>query len=199
MALASLHRTNRKMTVEEFRRLPEGPPYFELENGELIPMVSPLRLHQDILAELITILRPYVRNNNLGAVVLELDVFMPDGSVYIPDLSFIAAERDELLNNPDDKIHGVPDMVVEITSSRSSRDRVEKFRTYQANGVRWYWLIDGTDASIEEYELVDGRYVRSSTVGTGEEFHPALFPGLAFNVGERLGLSAQPSDKDPKS
>ena len=45
------------MTLEEFRALPEGPPYYEFEEGELIPMTSPTPEHQDILAELVHALR----------------------------------------------------------------------------------------------------------------------------------------------
>jgi len=33
----------RKYTAQDFERLPEGPPYYQLINGELIP--PPLRLY----------------------------------------------------------------------------------------------------------------------------------------------------------
>jgi hypothetical protein len=31
----------KRMTLEDFRALPEGPPYYEYEEGELILVVSP--------------------------------------------------------------------------------------------------------------------------------------------------------------
>ena len=35
------------MTLEEFRALPEGPPYYEFEEGELVPVTSPTPEHQE--------------------------------------------------------------------------------------------------------------------------------------------------------
>ena len=39
----------RLWTQAEYRRLPEGPPYYELEDGELIEMPRPRRIHQAII------------------------------------------------------------------------------------------------------------------------------------------------------
>ena len=35
---------SQQMTLEEFRQIPEGPPYYEFEEGEIIPMPAPLCL-----------------------------------------------------------------------------------------------------------------------------------------------------------
>jgi Uma2 family endonuclease len=184
-----------RMTLEEFRALPEGPPYYEYEQGELILVASPTPEHQDIVSELSHVLRQFVRQHQLGRVVMEVDVYLPDGRGYIPDLAYLAAEHLHLLNPTDHKIHGSPDLVVEVTSSTPARDRVHKFRVYYDNGVPWYWIIDSNTLAIEEYHATTQGYLRTASVAAGEEFRPQLFLGLAINLVGLLGVEppASPS------
>jgi Uma2 family endonuclease len=184
-----------RMTLEEFRALPEGPPYYEYEEGELILVASPTPEHQDIVGELSHTLRQFVRQHQLGRVVMEVDVYLPDGRGYIPDLAYLVTEHLHLLNPTDRKIHGSPDLVVEVTSSTPARDRVHKFRVYYGNGVPWYWIIDSNTLAIEEYHATLQGYLRTASVAAGEEFQPQLFPGLVINLAALLGVepSASPS------
>jgi Uma2 family endonuclease len=184
-----------RMTLEEFRALPEGPPYYEYEEGELILVASPTPEHQDIVSELSHVLRQFVRQHQVGRVVMEVDVYLPDGRGYIPDLAYLAAEHLHLLNPTDHKIHGSPDLVVEVTSSTPARDRVHKFRVYYDNGVPWYWIIDSNTLAIEEYHATTQGYLRTASVAAGEEFRPQLFLGLAINLVGLLGVEppASPS------
>lgn len=47
-----------------------------------------------------------------------------------------------------------PDWVCEVLSSRTaSRDRGEKRRIYREAGVRWMWLVDPRDRTLEAYRL----------------------------------------------
>jgi len=130
MSIAGMQR----MTLEEFCALPEGPPNFEFEEGELIPEPSPTPLHQSIILRLGNHLWEFVSQRHLGQVFMGVDVFLPDGQIYIPDLTFLSAVHQHLLSTEDNKIHGSPDLVVEVTSSDPGRDRVHKFRVYQENG-----------------------------------------------------------------
>ena len=183
------------MTLEEFRALPEGPPYYEYEEGELILVAPPTPEHQDIVGVLSHVLRQFVRQHQLGRVVMEVDVYLPDGRGYIPDLAYLATEHLHLLNPTDRKIHGSPDLVVEVTSSTPARDRVHKFRVYYDNGVPWYWIIDSNTLAIEEYHATPQGYLRMASIAAGEEFRPQLFPSLGINLIALLGLEppASPS------
>lgn len=178
----------RRMTLEEFRALPEGPPYYEFEEGELIPMGSPTLEHQDLVGELASVQRRFVRERKLGRVCMEVDVILPDGRVYIPDVRFVSTERlDERLGHPDRKIHGAPDLVVEVTSSSPERDRVSKFRVYYENGVPWYWIVDGETLAIEEYRATPEGYLRVSSTAAGERFRPRLFPEHSIDLAALVG------------
>jgi Uma2 family endonuclease len=177
-----------RMTLEEFRTLPEGPPFYEYEEGELILVALPTPEHQDIIGVLWNVLRQFVRQRQMGRVVMEVDVYLPDGRGYIPDLAYLSTERLHLLNPTDRKIHGSPDLVVEVTSSAPARDRVHKFRVYYANGVPWYWIVDANILAIEEYHATPQGYLRTASVAQGEEFQPQLFPGLTINLETLLGV-----------
>jgi Uma2 family endonuclease len=183
----------KRMTLEEFRAMPEGPPYYEYEEGELILVASPSPEHQDVVSELSHVLRQFVRQQQLGRVFMEVDVYLPDGRGYIPDLSYLSSERMHLLNPIDRKLHGSPDLVVEVTSSAPARDRVHKFRVYYGNGVPWYWIIDANTLAIEEYQATPQGYLRTASVAPGEEFQPRLFPGLVINLQVLLGIDPSTS------
>jgi Uma2 family endonuclease len=175
-----------RLTLEDYRALPEGPPYYEFEEGELIVVASPTPEHQDIIGVLWNELRQFVRQHRLGRVVMEVDVYLPDGRGYIPDLAFLTTDRLHLLNPSDRKIHGSPDLVVEVTCSTPARDRVHKFRVYYDNGVPWYWIVDSNTLAIEEYQATPQGYLRTASVASGEEFRPRLFPGLTLNLATLL-------------
>jgi len=180
-----------RMTLEEFQALPEGPPYYEFEEGELVPMGSPTLEHQDLVGELASVLRRFVRERKGGRVCMEVDVYLPDGRVYIPDISFVSTERaEELLSHPDRKIHGAPDLVVEVTSSNPERDRVRKFRVYYENGVSWYWIVDGETLAIEEYRATPEGYLRAGSTEAGEAFRPKLFLELSIDLDSLVGVEA---------
>src|SRR5438067_11442093 len=137
-----------RMTLQQVRSLPEGPPNFEFEEGEAIPVPSPTLQHQDIVMLLGHHLKQYAKDKKLGTVAMSVDVYLPDGRCFVPDLQFISSEHSNLINPEDQKIYGVPDLAVEVTSSEPDRDRVRKLRLYYENGVPWYWIIDSGNLSI---------------------------------------------------
>ncbi len=177
----------RKLTLEDWLALPEGPPFYELENGELVKMPSPRREHQRLLHRLATFLDDFVSENELGTIVMEVDVALPTGEGYIPDIAFISREREEELLAPDGKVHGSPDLVVEVMSPTTRRrDRFVKFRNYWRAKVKWLWLVDAEELTVEEYEWTEGGYLCVASVDAGETFEPKALPGLKLNLSEMV-------------
>jgi Uma2 family endonuclease len=171
------------MTMAEYRALPEGPPYYEYEKGKLILMPSPTSIHQDVILELAHRVKHFAREHHLGQVFVSVDVYLPDEEHgYIPDLSFVSTAHSSIHSSDDLKLHGAPDLVVEVLSTDPERDRVEKFRVYYNNGVRWYWIVDPERLTIEEYHAAPEGYVRTASIMSGEEFKPGLFEGLVINL-----------------
>ena len=142
----------KRWSLSEWLQLPEGPPFYELENGRLIQMPSPRREHQRVVAKLFNYLDKWCTVRQLGTVVMEVDVALPTGRGYIPDIAFVRREREAELLAEDGKIHGAPDLVVEVLSEGSrSRDLFRKFEGYQEAGVRYYWIVDPEAWLIAEY------------------------------------------------
>ena len=177
----------RRWTAAEYLRLPEGPPYYELEDGELIEMVRPRGTHQKIIGRLFALLDEFIERGKIGGVWPEVAVQLSPTRIYIPYLSFLLTEN---LNRfeEDVLIQGPPDLVVEVISpSTASRDRSHKLRTYRAAGVPWYWLVESDTLLITEYRHTPDGYLVNQTAAATDEFAPALFPGLAFRMADLLG------------
>ena len=177
----------RSITLDEFRALPEGPPHFEFEQGEMVPMASPNRRHQEILLNLSFALRQRLNTHRTGRFWIELDTELPNGRVYIPDIVYLSDDHLDRLSDADGKIHGIPDLVVEVVSQHSSgRDRVVKFNAYLDADVPWYWIVDPDALIIEEFRNVSGRYVRTVGAAMGETgrevFQPEALPGLEIDT-----------------
>lgn len=134
---------------------------YEIIGGEKFMAPSPGWGHVNVTANLLTIINGYARINKLGVAIADnFDVHFPDGSLFKPDFIFVSAENAKsLLTSKDSTIHGVPDMVAEIFSrSTMKHDIGIKKDTYEANGVREYWIIDPYSEYIQVYLLHDGKY-----------------------------------------
>ncbi len=172
----------REWTLQEWLEA-ELEPLFEYEDGRLIPMAAPTRRHQDIVLLTGYELRRFVRANRLGTVAMGVDVVLSPRRGYIPDLTFIRREREAEVLNPQGKVIGVPDLVVEVVSpSTRARDTVHKLRVYQAAGVPWYWLIDSETLMTQELKLTPAGYQISVVADAGEAFRPAALPGFELNL-----------------
>jgi len=192
-------RRPRVRTVEEWLRLPEGPPYYELEEGRLVRMPSPTRQHQRIVGRLFAFLDDWTTVRGLGTVVMEVDVALPTGRGYIPDLAFVRREREAELLTPDGKVRGVPDLVVEVVSpGTQGRDRYTKFRAYWEAGVPWYWLVDSETLVIQEFQYTPEGYLCRATVEAGEVFRPQALLGLELDLAALVGTSGRRSRRHPR-
>ena len=175
---------DRHWTAAEFRRLPEGPPYYELEEGKLIEMPRPRRIHQAIIKKLLVALDQYLTGQPIGDVWSEVEVVLSPTRIYVPDLSFLLVENMSRFANDDDvAIQGSPDLVVEVVSpSTFRRDHSQKLRAYQQAGVPWYWLVETEPLLITEYRHTAAGYLVNQTAT--EAFAPALFPGLTLPLAQ---------------
>lgn len=175
----------RRYTLEEYLALPEGPPYYELDEGELVPVKSTHAFHGLWMGRLFAYLDTWTRHHG-GFASLEVGTLPGGARGYIPDLVYLRPEH--LDRMVDGRIHGVPDLAVEIFNREGARrDRVQKFNLYAAAGLEWYWLVDYDEHVFEEYHLEEGRYVRTAASGPGDEFRPLALPGLAIPVDDVRG------------
>ncbi len=192
--IATLKHSDAYVTVEQFKAMPEGRPYFELENGALVPMPSPTPRHQDVNLVLAAFLRDHVRTKKLGRIFLCPNVLLPDDKAYIPDIAFLTEAGMSIFDPASGWIEGTPQLVVEITSANASRDRIAKFKAYFENGVNWYWIVDPDTLGVEEYRQTPDGYVRSAGAMAGEVFAPRAFEGMNLNLADLMGETVKPDN-----
>ena len=159
----------RRMTLAEFRALPEQMQPAEYIEGELIVSPAPKDTHQRTLTRVMQVLLRLVpEDGHLRVVPSDLYI---NGQVLQPDIFWIRSNSSDCTLGQDDYWHGEPDLVIEILSpATASRDKGVKFQTYQAAGVREYWLIDLYYHLLEVYTLADGAFRRTGAYGEDSSF-----------------------------
>ncbi len=174
-------------TIEEWLDS-EMEPRHEYEHGRLVPMASPTRTHQCIVGRTYSLLDRWATEKCLGSVELELDVSLPTGVGFIPDIVFVRAEREAELFTPSGKISGVPDLVVEVISPNTrTRYMGHKLRAYHSAGVPCYWLIDSETLTVYEYQYTPEGYLLRTVAEAGETFQSHALEGFSLNLKELLG------------
>lgn len=178
--------THRRMSAEEYRQLPEGPPYFQLIGGELFMSPSPRFWHQKLVLNIASLIREHLRRNRgLGEVVISpSDVELSNDDIYQPDIYFVSkARRDEVLT--EQGASGAPDLVIEVLSASTAKlDRGPKTKIYGASGVQEMWVVDGRNQQIDIHLSQSGRLNLSRTVKAGDTIETAVIPGLKLDVRE---------------
>jgi Uma2 family endonuclease len=170
----------RRYTLEEYMALPEGPPYYELEDGVLVPVKSTHAVHGLWMGRIFAYFDTWCRQHG-GWISLEVGTLLGRERGYIPDLAYLAPGHEDRL--VDGRIQGTPDLVVEIFNRDGARrDRVQKFNTYRDCAVEWYWLVDYEEMVFEEYHLQQGAYVRTASAGPGDDFASQALPDLVIPV-----------------
>src|SRR5437588_1212165 len=128
------------------------PDYqIELREGKIIIMGPSDSASGEIGARFSTLLGTWVYSHNLGRVLDASTGFrMPNGDLLSPDVSFVS--REQLKQNPRTYLSVVPQLIVEI---KSSRDRVrgieEKIALFLNLGVQAGILIDPDKHTVRVY------------------------------------------------
>ena len=134
-------------------------PSYEIIGGKKIMAPAPNLDHSDIIFKLSYVIGGYLMEHKSGYVYTDnAEVHFSDGSVYKPDLSVVLKSNEKILAG-EKNIFGAPDMVVEVLSkSTLKKDITIKKDTYEAQGVREYWIVDPWGKSVSVYLLRDGKY-----------------------------------------
>jgi Uma2 family endonuclease len=120
-----------------------GDRHAEWVDGEAIIFMPAKESHQAVLRFLLYLVGQFVDLFDLGKVlVAPFEMKLRHGRSYRePDLLFIAQKNLDRLS--EERLEGPADLVLEIVSDDSvRRDREDKFKEYEAAGIREYWIVD---------------------------------------------------------
>lgn len=132
---------------------------YEIIGGEKFMAPAAPVYHGNLILDLAYCFKNYFKANKNGHVFVDdVDVHLPDGNIFQPDLVIVAAENFGIIHW-ESAIYGVPDMVVEVLSKSTRRKDVTiKKDIYESNGVKEYWIIDPLMKAVDVYLLRDGKY-----------------------------------------
>lgn len=145
--MAVLHR---KLTLEEFLKLPEEEPALEFAEGMVTQKVAPKGHHSALQYAVCEVFNQFAQPRKLARAFPELR-FTFAGRSYVPDAAVYRWDRvpvDSTGRLVNDFLEP-PDLAVEIVSPEQSVTAlVRKCLWYVANGVRIALLVDSDDESV---------------------------------------------------
>ena len=137
-----------KMTLEKF--LESDLERYEYAKGELIPMPPTSVEHGYISANLSSLLHLYVREKQLGRVIISDTGFRVGEQVLIPNIAFLANAR--IPDNLSKASPIPPDLAVEVVSPTDVLYRVEeKAFTYLEAGTQLVWVLKPRSKTVTIY------------------------------------------------
>ena len=167
----------------------------ELIDGFIKMMAAPTFVHADVVSEITTQLRIFVKKEKGRCKVVSSPVavrFYTQGTedadittVVQPDICVVCD-----LSKIDKKkgILGAPDMIVEVFSpSTGKRDLNEKFNLYEKHGVLEYWVVYPEEQSIHAFVLSNGEY-GDGTVYSQGTIPISIFPECKLDIEEIFNL-----------
>jgi Uma2 family endonuclease len=171
-----------RVSFADIEKWPEDGRRYELYDGEVYEVPSPILLHQMVSARLYLALAAYVNTHGGTVLYAPLDIVLTDYDVVQPDLLLFTRERTHLLN-PRQVTRVPPDLAIEILSpSTEGNDRGRKMRLLQQHGVREFWLVDPDGETIEVYALNGSEFVLASVATATESVRSPLLPELTITA-----------------
>jgi Uma2 family endonuclease len=161
---------------------------YELASGRIVMTPPAAWEHAECEAKTVRIIGEFVSAHRLGRIFgSSAGYLLPTGDTLEPDASFISRQR--WARGPQPRrgqfLKIVPNLVVEILSPATARrDRIEKKRVYELNGVDEYWLVDLRRREITIYHLRAGKYDSGSRYQSYQTIHSTVLAG--FEVPTRL-------------
>lgn len=169
-----------RVSYADMERWPEDGRRYELYDGEVFEIPSPLPIHQMMLGGLYLALTGYVRSHGGVVLMAPLDIVLTDFDVVQPDVLLFTRERQHLVR-PRKVTRHAPDLAIEVLSpGTSANDRGRKLRLLARHQVREYWLVDPDVPAIAVYGL-SGRSLALAGIARQEEaLRSPLLPDLVL-------------------
>ncbi len=140
-----------KTALDVFRILPEGT-LCEVIDNILYMSPAPKYNHQRLLFFLSKKISYHVEARQLGEIMISpFDVYLENlFSAVQPDILFVSNENRSILKE-DGYIHGAPDLIIEVLSADTKRDKIIKKNLYERAGVKEYFIINPKDSNVLAY------------------------------------------------
>lgn len=163
---------------------------YEIIDGELFVSTQPSLEHQYTCNEVAVRLSDWNTRTGLGWVFPAPGLIFTDDDNAAPDVVWLSKGRLRAVRGDDGKLHGPPELVVEVLSpgaENERRDRDVKLRLYSRRGVDEYWILDWQQRRAEVYrrDAADPGVLRlAAALGEDDVLESPILPGFRVRVGE---------------
>ena len=176
-----------RVSYADLQQAPEDGRRYELYDGEVFVVPSPMPRHQLAVQNLEVRLLSYQHSHGGLVLVSPLDLVFSEFDVVQPDVVFFSRDRAHLVD-PDRPIRDAPDLAVEVLSpSTAATDRGKKMQMLARYGVLEYWLSDPVARTLEIYRLFAEAYALEQIASDGDIARSAILPDLLFPAREIFG------------
>ncbi|WP_039764452.1 MULTISPECIES: Uma2 family endonuclease [unclassified Caldicellulosiruptor] len=179
-------------TYTDYLQLPEDARV-ELIEGVIYDMSpAPSRVHQEIVIELATLIKNYLKSSNKPCKLYTapFDVVLTEEgqdekqaiNVVQPDISIICDKR----KLTDKGCVGAPEMIIEVVSeSNFSHDYIRKLNLYTQFKVKEYWIVNPKNQTILVYRLKDNEdYLPPEAYTFSDKVKVGIFEDLIIDFAQ---------------
>ena len=146
---------------------------------------APNRKHQTLISNLHLLLHKKYNFKNCQVFLSPFDVRLPilskkkNTTVVQPDICIICDES----KLDEQGCNGAPDLIIEIISKSNSKHDVDtKFRLYEEASVPEYWIVYPDQEILNQYFLIDGKYIGNKPFARGENIACRIFENLIISI-----------------
>jgi len=129
---------------------------YEIHDGKIYNMAGATTGHGDAVVNITTIFKNFLKGKKCRVFNESVNVTLKRNfRQFLPDVK-IVCDPNKIKK---DGIHGAPDLIVEVISqSTVKNDKGYKFKVYEQNGVKEYWIVDINNKNVEVYLLKENKF-----------------------------------------
>jgi Uma2 family endonuclease len=173
-----------RWTSADLARFPDDDALrYEIIDGELHVTKARGTYHQVVAGRIAAALDHWSTASSLGQAIPAPGIILPDEDNLIPDVVWISDERFQAAIDLDEKLHALPELIVEVLSPGAAnvrRDREAKLGVYARGGVREYWIVDWPRRQLEVYRSDGADLQLLITHGETDTLTTPVLPGFAL-------------------
>jgi Uma2 family endonuclease len=174
-----------RWTTADLELFPDDGKRYEIIDGELFVTRAPHWKHQQICVNIVTQLKIWSSQTNLGSVATGVGIIFTDEDNVIPDVVWVSNEKLAQILDEAGHLTSAPELVVEVLSPGSEnerRDRELKLKLYSVQGVREYWICDREQEKIEVYRRENAVLKLAVTLYKEDNLTSPLLPQFSCTV-----------------
>ena len=176
-----------RFTTAHLDTIPEDGRRYEIIDGELIVSPQPDLRHQLVSTGSWEALSEWDRQSGAGLAISFPGVIFAEDQAVALDVVWVSRERLALLLGEDGKLHGAPDLTVEVLSPglrNEQRDRETKLTLYSRRGVREYLIVDWQRRQMDVYRREELALRHMATLYPPDVVRSPLLPCFAVPLGQ---------------